>query len=225
MTRAVDAAGAQIQGMRRRQEDAWAIEHVADGEVLALVADGLGGHPCGDIASREATDAFVRAFLERRAKGTEAPRRWMQESAFAADERLREMQAQSAEMQGMATTLVALYLRPGQFWAATVGDSYLLLAREGQLVRLNELHAEEGGVTSCLGFHLTRIDLADGLAVGAGDRFLLATDGMATLAEEEVAAMLAGGEDASDVTRQLLAAVEAAEHPGQDNVTVVAVIP
>ena len=224
MTRVLDIAGGQIQGMRRRQEDAWRVERFADDEVLALVADGLGGHPRGDVASGEGTSEFARAFLQRRTRATGDPRRWLQEAAFAADAHLRELQTQYAEMQGMATTLVALYLRGAQFWAATVGDSYLLLSREGQLVRLNELHSEEGGVTSCLGFHLTRIDLADGLQVAAGDRFMLASDGVATLVQDEIGAMLSGATDARGVVDQVLESIEAAAYPGQDNATVVALI-
>lgn len=224
MTRPIDAAGGQIQGMRRRQEDAWRVERFGDNELLALVADGLGGHPRGDIASGEGTSEFARAFLQRRTRGTGDPRRWLQESMFAADAHLRELQTQYSEMQGMATTLVALYMRSTQFWAATVGDSFLLLARDGQMVRLNELHSEEGGVTSCLGFHLTRIDIADGLAVGEGDRFMLASDGIATLVQDEIGAMLSDGADAAAVVGSVLESIEAAAYPGQDNATVVALI-
>lgn len=217
----VKAAGGQIQGTRRRQEDAWRLQAYGEDEVLALVADGLGGHPAGDVASSEAVREFVEQFGARRARGTATPREWLKESTTATHEYLLEMTRKKRSLREMATTLVALYVRGEELWAATVGDSYLLLWREGKLTRLNELHSEPGGVTSCLGFHLTRVDLADALAVLPGDRFLLASDGLVTLDDEEVSSFL-GEADPDVAVRDMLQAVEMAALPNQDNVTVVA---
>jgi serine/threonine protein phosphatase PrpC len=218
------AAGGQVQGKRRRQEDAFALERYGEGEVLALVADGLGGHPAGDVASREAAREFVEQFGARRALATHTPRQWLQESTIATDRHLHAMARARRELREMATTLVAFYLRGNEFWAVSVGDSYLLLLREGRLVRLNELHSEEGGVTSCVGFNLARIDIADALPALAGDRFLLASDGIVSLDDEEVAAFLGQAADAEAAVRDLLGAVEQAALPTQDNATAVAVL-
>lgn len=217
------AAGGQIQGARRRQEDAWHIERYGDHEVLAIVADGLGGHPAGDVASREAVREFVEQFAARRARGTQTPRQWLQDSVIATDACLQDMARQKRNLREMATTLVVLFLRGAEFWAASVGDSYLLLLRDSQLMRLNELHAEGGGVTSCVGFNLARVDIADTLPSVAGDRFLLASDGIVTLDDDEVTAFLSGPQDPGTAVHDLLAAVEHAEAPGQDNATVVTV--
>lgn len=218
------AAGGQIQGARRRQEDAWAIERYGDDEVLAVVADGLGGHPAGDVASREAVREFVDQFTERRRRGTATPKQWLQDSTLGADAHLQDLSRKKRELREMATTLVALYVRGGEFWAVSVGDSYLLLLRGGKLMRLNELHSEAGGVTSCLGFNLARVDIADTLPAATGDRFLLASDGVITLDDDEVSALLdsQGGADAA--VSGLLKAVEVTALPGQDNVTVVALL-
>lgn len=217
------AAGGQIQGTRMRQEDCWSLERLDDGAMLAVVADGLGGHPGGDIASREGVAEVKRAFLEQRAAAEAQPREWLKQAVMAADQHLRSLQRADAELHGMATTLVALYLRAGEFWAASVGDSYLLLQRRGQLLVLNELHAEGGGVTSCVGFHLSRVDLADRLAVEPGDRFLLASDGIATLEAGEIGALLGAAPDPEGAVRDVLRAVEDAALPNQDNVTLVSV--
>lgn len=217
------AAGGQIKGERRRQEDAWRLERYGDDEVLAVVADGLGGHPAGDVASREAVREFVEQFTARRARGTGTPRQWMQDSTTGTDACLREMARAKRNLREMATTLVALFVRGAEFWAASVGDSYLLLLRDHKLMRLNELHAESGGVTSCMGFNLTRVDLADALAVLPGDRFLLASDGIVTLDDEEVLTLL-GDADPDVAVRDMLQAVEQAALPNQDNVTVVALL-
>lgn len=219
------AAGAQIQGTRMRQEDAWSLERWGAGELLAIVADGLGGHPAGNVASREAVAEFRRVFAEHRAAtGAGTPRDWLKEGVLAADLQLRALQRADADLHGMATTLVALYARGGEFWAASVGDSYLLLRRGGQLLVLNELHAEGGGVTSCIGFHLSRVDLADRLAVEPGDRFLLASDGVASLDAEEISVLLGAAADPEAAVRDVLHAIEECALPNQDNVTLVAVL-
>jgi len=219
----VKAAGGQIQGKRRRQEDAWRLETYGEGEILAVVADGLGGHPAGDVASSEAVREFVQQFTVRRARATATPREWLKESTTAAHEHLHGLARKKRHLREMATTLVAVYVRGSEFWAVSVGDSYMLMLRDGRLIRLNELHSEPGGVTSCLGFNLTRVDIADALAVVPGDRFLLASDGIVTLDDEEVASLL-GEADANVAVRDMLQAVEFAALPNQDNVTVVVLL-
>lgn len=220
---ALAAAGAQIQGARMRQEDAWHVDRFAAGELLAIVADGLGGHPAGDVASAECVAAMARMFAERRGAADESPREWLKHAVLGADRLLHEMQRRSSELLGMASTVVVLYVRGNEFWAASVGDSYLLLRRQGKLLVLNELHAEGGGVTSCVGFNLSRVDLADRLLVEPGDRFLLATDGIAALDGEEINALVGGAADADGAVRDVLAAIEQAGLPHQDNATAVAV--
>jgi protein phosphatase len=216
------AFGDQIQGKRADQEDAWRVETFGPAEVLAIVADGLGGHPAGDVASRLAVDEFIEQFVRRRERREGTPRQWLQESVTGVDMHLRRRQQIDRALSGMATTLVALYVHENAFWAASVGDSYLLLHRRSELLRLNELHSEDGGVTSCLGFNLTRVDLADRLAVEPGDRFMIASDGITTLDDEELRALLGAAADPESAVHQLLAAIEAIAEPRQDNATAVA---
>lgn len=220
---ALKTAAGQIQGTRMRQEDSWSLEPFSDSEALAVVADGLGGHPAGDIASREGIAELKRKFMEQRAGGGSLPREWLKHAVIAADQHLKDMQRRDPDLVGMATTVVALYLRDGEFWAASVGDSYLLLLRQEQLVVLNELHAEGGGVTSCVGFHLSRVDLADRLLVEPGDRFLLASDGIATLDSEEIRGLLTDAPGPQAAVDSVLSAIEAAALPNQDNATLIAV--
>lgn len=217
------ATGGQIQGVRDDQEDCWHLEAFGASEVLAVVADGLGGHPAGDVASVEGVEEFVRQFRRHRRDAALTPRQWLENAIAAADEHLHERQRADPKLRGMATTMVAFYAHGDAFWAASIGDSYLLLQRRGELMRLNELHSENGGVTSCLGFNLARLDIADRLAVEAGDRFLLATDGIATLQETDLEALLRTAGDPAGAVREILLAIEASAHPYQDNATVVAV--
>ena len=218
------AAGGQIQGARRRQEDSWRIARFADSEVLAVVCDGLGGHPAGDVASREGVKEICAHFTEQRRRAeTAEPREWLKFSVKQADLALKSLQHRHENLFGMATTLVALYRRGSEFWAASVGDSYLLLWRQNQLIVLNQLHSEGGGVTSCLGFNLTQIDVADRLLVEPGDRYLLASDGISVLDPQEIGGLLGTAADAPGAVKALLGAIEEAALPTQDNATVIAV--
>ncbi len=212
--------GDQIQGQRKRQEDAFVIERFADGEALAGVADGLGGHPAGDVASREGLQEFFRQFSSLRSQGVGTPRHWLNESVHTAQRHLLKQQRNHPEWFGMATTLVAVYVKGKTLWVASVGDSYLLRLRRGKLLILNELHSENGGVTSAIGFILAQIDLSSH-QLEAGDRYLLASDGIVTLNDAELCRAL-GAADAGEAVRTLLAAIEKCAHPHQDNVTAVA---
>ena len=169
--------------------------------------------------------AFGRRFTRVREEGEGTPEEWLRGAVKAADLELRARQREEPALRGMATTMVALYLRDSGFWAASVGDSYLLRLRQGQLDCLNELHSERGGVTSCVGYNLTRIDLAARRELEPGDRFLIASDGIATLSSEEAGGILGRAGDPESAVRDLLAAVEEQALPSQDNVTVVAVFP
>jgi protein phosphatase len=221
----MDIAGGQIQGARRRQEDAFAIEELADGARLVLVADGLGGLPAGDVASREASQEFVRVFREQARGGHGSGRDWLRHAVGEAHDHLHRRQSAAEELMGMSTTLVAVYARNGgDACALSVGDSYLMLLRNGMLYVLNDLHRAGSGLTSCLGAQLREIWAHDALKVERGDRFLLATDGITTLSEATIKQWLAGGKDSRAVVRGLLHAIEDAGEAHQDNATLVSMI-
>jgi serine/threonine protein phosphatase PrpC len=220
----MDIAGGQIQGARRRQEDAFAIEMLPGGGRLALVADGLGGLPAGDVASREATAEFVRTTGEQAAGKSGKPQDWMLHALREADAHLQRRQGGAPELAGMSTTLVALYVRDNNACALSVGDSYLMLLREGMLYVLNDLHREGNALTSCLGAQLRQIWALETLRIEAGDRILLATDGITTLGEATIKERVTAAANAQAVVDALLGAIEDAAQMHQDNATIVALI-
>jgi serine/threonine protein phosphatase PrpC len=221
----METAGGQIQGARRRQEDAFAIERIGEDAVLALVTDGLGGLPAGHIASREATEEFVRVFREQAVAGANAPDQWLHASLIAADRHLHRMQDEAPVLRGMSTTLVAIFCRADEAWAISVGDSYLMLLRNGMLYVMNELHRAGNAVTSCLGLQLAQIHALSPIPISAGDRFLLASDGITTLGEASIKQCLASAADARQAADTLLRSIEQAGAAYQDNATVVAIVP
>ncbi|MBI2382443.1 MAG: serine/threonine-protein phosphatase [Gammaproteobacteria bacterium] len=217
----MDCYAAQIQGARPTQEDAYLLEAVGQGR-LALLADGLGGHPAGEVASREALAEFRRAFAGQ-VQDPDGPGRALKAALMAADRHLHDLQRRDPATAGMATTLVALYLEDDEAAALSVGDSYLLLLRDSELVQLNEMHSEGGVITSCVGFRLEQVDLGEHWKLRRGDRFVLASDGLLALTESEITRLLANAESAEAAVTGLLAAVRERGDPQQDNATLVAV--
>ena len=239
-------AGGQIAGTRRHQEDNFRILafRESDGaacDLLLVVADGMGGHRGGARASEVAVTAFAGRFTTA-SGGLKVRLRRALEAANAA------VGAAAADegCAGMGCTLVACAVVGDDWRWISVGDSMLWLLGDGGLRRLNADHSmrpvledlvELGRMTreelaadasvhqlrsALTGEELALIDENDpprGLRVG--DRIVLASDGLATLAPDDVASACSAGESASDAVDELLRRVEAAGRSSQDNATVV----
>jgi protein phosphatase len=223
-------------GRVRSSNEDWKLEN----ETLFAVADGLGGHVGGEIASRTAVEALKEAFFQRGwsiASLTEAVR----EANHAVFERSRKEPA----LRGMGTTLTVLALvdeEEGQLAVAHVGDSRAYLFRGGQLTQLTEdhslveemirsgelssedaaLHPHRHVVTRALGIEPEVDADVRHLSPKPGDRVLLCSDGLINEVEEtEIAAALSRTPDPGQTATELVR--EARAHGGNDNITVVVV--
>lgn len=135
----MNAVVAQWIGRRDHQEDAYAVRHLPDG-TLAIVCDGMGGHDCGDAASRTAAEAFVEHFSTLPAD--QPVRQRLQASLEAANAAVAALFAENGLFGG--TTLAAIFVTRMQLWWVSVGDSPLMLWRQRKLQRLNEDHSMRG---------------------------------------------------------------------------------
>ena len=242
-------SGRQILGARDRQEDAFRVirQDEADPgtDLLILLADGMGGHVGGEVASRLVVDVFERhcITLSRNPK----PAQRLREALEAANAALRERILREPDLAGMGSTLVAAMKLGSRLYWLSVGDSILYLLRDGQLRRLNadhsvygELieHVREGRLTqqeaeshprrnalrsALIGDKIALIDV-NSIALQRGDVILAASDGLETRSERRVAELLSQPDRAEPkaMTADLLTAVEGAARPRQDNTTVVA---
>ncbi|MDQ4131239.1 MAG: protein phosphatase 2C domain-containing protein, partial [Actinomycetota bacterium] len=127
--------------VRRRNEDALLVD--GDRRVFA-VADGLGGHPAGDVASQLAIEV-----LEKELQGLSdghAPDEVLAEALRAAHEAVMADGWEEPSRRGMATTAVVAHLPQGdrEAWVAHVGDSRAYLLHEGQLNQLTRDHTTGG---------------------------------------------------------------------------------
>lgn len=215
---------------------------------FAVLADGMGGHAGGALASRTVCEKFLSAAADQ--SGALIDR--LVAALRAANAAIASKIEESPLLAGMGSTLVgAAFSRNGVEWVS-VGDSPLYLFRRGEVALLNEDHSlapeldrlvAEGFLTEVEARrdprrHMLRsavtgdeIDLIDvsrqPLALEAGDYVVLASDGIATLEQGELARIIQGyaSDGAAAVAKAIIRAVEALREPYQDNATVLVVRP
>ncbi|MEQ8824347.1 MAG: SpoIIE family protein phosphatase [Filomicrobium sp.] len=239
------------RGAREYQEDTATVQTIApaDGagsDLIAVLADGMGGHIGGALASKTICDQFVSAF--QAANGSVSGR--LQASLGAANDSLAKKVAADPMLSGMGSTVIGTaFTGAGLEWVS-VGDSPLYLFRRGEMAVLNEDHslAPELDRMAAAGQisleqakqdprrHMLRsavtgeeLDLVDSskkaLVLEPDDVVILASDGLNTLDDDEIERVIKGYcDDGSDaIASALIRAVEACREPHQDNATVVAI--
>jgi len=233
-------SGAAIQGRRSEQQDSYdSVWLPAEKAWLLLLADGMGGHADGGLASKLAVERFASAFAV--ARSAEMGLRQAFEAALErANAQIAAEQRDRPERESMGTTLVAAHLSSNGVAWISVGDSPLWLYRGNSLYRLNEDHslralAREGAkvsgnmLQSALNGHPVEIvDCQDTpIALYESDLLLLASDGLLTLDEKDIAGEIGrnarNGSEA--VAQALLNAVEQQKKDNQDNCTVILASP
>jgi len=226
---------AAIQGARNEQQDAFRVKWLEqDGGWLLVLADGMGGHACGALASRIAADAFLSGFLHERSVGSSLTD-CFDNSLRAANEAIATaLTEHRGAAEGMGTTLVAAYLSPRSVSWISVGDSPIWLYRAGQIVRLNEDHSlRQLGVgahqsnmlqSAVVGSQIPMIDRhAEPLNLQKDDVVLLSSDGILTLDESQIAATIRSAKTGEPelLAWLLLHAVEDKAKSHQDNCTLI----
>jgi len=184
------------KGGRDKNEDRMGYCYTRDAGLFAL-ADGMGGHPEGEVASQLALQTLA-ALFQRDAKPTLAdPARFLTESIIAGHLQLLRYAAQKALLDTPRTTMVACLLQGNAAYWAHCGDSRLYLVRGGKLVARTRDHsyselqealsrvAPQGErfnrnvLFTCLGSPgRPVIDTVGPLLLQAGDRILLCSDGL-----------------------------------------------
>src|SRR5476651_2263052 len=124
--------GGQDQGGRPYQEDRWALSTLPDGTLLAILADGMGGHAGGAVASKLVVDAFLKSIEQGQS---------LSEGLQSANAAVGAGAAASAELTGMGSTLVGALVKDNEVRWISVGDSPLYLVANGKLERLNADHS------------------------------------------------------------------------------------
>jgi len=204
----------EVGHVRSRNEDA--VLARPERRLLA-VADGLGGHPAGDVASLTALTSVDGADLSAES-GEEDLRR----AAATAHQAVLDAAQEERGRTGMGTTLVLATVREDSALVLHVGDSRAYqLSADGRLAAVTEDHGMHGYLTQALGLDRdVRPDVAE-VDCPAGSRLLLCTDGLTNMVGDDQLAALLGRGGAQDAVDALVEA--ALDAGGVDNVTVVVV--
>jgi serine/threonine protein phosphatase PrpC len=224
-------ARSDIGRARKRNEDAYLVK-----EPLFAVADGMGGHRGGDVAS-----AMALEILEAGGEGEERPIVLLISGIKSANQRVLERAEADRDLRGMGTTLTAVVAEDAKAHVAHVGDSRAYLLREGnalqqltedhtlvqRMVREGRLSPEEAGthpqrsiLTRVLGVEEeVSVDELT-LDLHAGDRLLLCTDGLTSMVgRDRIQQILEAEREPQAACDKLIDAANRAG--GEDNITVI----
>lgn len=237
--RLIPYALSDVGRKREHNEDSYLVR---DEVGLFAVADGMGGHQAGEQASRMALDTLSH---ELNPPATSAERddvlAHLRDATAAAGAAIFDAAQADPDLQGMGTTMTALWFHGGRVYLAHVGDSRAYLFRDGRTQQLSDDHSwvseqvragmmteEEAKeskfrhiITRSVGFE--REVMVDGAAIPiqAGDCYLLCSDGLSNYVDAEEIGRILTSRFYRDVPRLLVELAN--DRGGDDNITVVLV--
>ncbi len=228
------------KGGREKNEDRMGYCYTRDSGLFAL-ADGMGGHPEGEVASQLALQTLAALFQRDAKPKLDDPLRFLHEAIIAGHHQLLRYATEKALMDTPRTTVVACVLQGNAAYWAHCGDSRLYLVRGGKLIARTRDHSyselqetlshvvpmgekfNRNVLFTCLGSPgKPVVDTAGPLALQSGDRILMCSDGLwSSVSDAEIAQQL-GTRTLSDAVPELVE--QALRHAGakSDNVTVIA---
>lgn len=224
--------------VRQENQDCFSTQILNDGRAVAVVCDGMGGALAGNVASSMAVELFMKQFLNV-GSGLDDEERLRSAAAFA-NEQIFKRSSQDKECIGMGTTLVAVLAGNNRAIVINEGDSrayhvsqngITLVTRDhslvADLVERGELTQEEAKthphknlITRALGAESELMADCYQRIVEPGDYFLLCTDGLSNLVDEQelLYEVIHGGDNSTCCQRLLDIALS---RGAPDNVTVV----
>jgi protein phosphatase len=206
-----------------------------------LVADGMGGHAAGEIASQMAASTVEEFITEENSDSS--PDEWLTLAVQRANTRVYETQLRKPEFRGMGSTLTILAFSDDRFHIAQVGDSRAYIHRQSILKQLTRDHSvvwplyengiltkedicrhpQKNLITRSIGtYPKVDVDLQNDTARD-GDIFMLCSDGLTdVLSDQDIAGILDNlGKSPQELADMLIAAAN--EAGGPDNITVIVV--
>ncbi len=229
-----------LVGHHQGREEPYGIVHDGASPLLLAVADGMGGHARGEIASRRVLEMLGEARVQGLLPARAADHRNFASILTDIHDRLVGEQDPGTGSLPMGSTLVGAWFPPtGEMVRFHAGDSRLYRLRNARLQQLTEDHtirnqmlrsgADPGNVsphliTSCLGGGVGQptVDTAVEPSLQPGDRYLLCSDGLTDMVpDDKIKELLAAGDSRLAATALVEAALQAG---GRDNVTVVVAV-
>jgi serine/threonine protein phosphatase PrpC len=229
------------KGGRDKNEDRMGYCYTRDSGLFAL-ADGMGGHPEGEVASQLALQTLAAAFQREAKPLLKLPLRFLQDAILAGHHQLLRYATERSLVDTPRTTVVACVIQGSTAWWAHCGDSRLYLVRNGQLLARTRDHSytelqqtlahvvpidarfNRSVLFTCMGSPgKPVVDTVGPFTLQPGDRIAVCSDGLwSTVPDEEIVQMLATRPLADAVPEMVERALRNGGSHG-DNVTVLAV--
>lgn len=212
-------------------------ENGGDRGTLTIVADGMGGHSSGEIASEMAVELISRYFFTNEID--DAPNA-LRKAIERASAEIFGSTLLDTSLIGMGTTVVALVIQNGIGYAAHVGDSRLYRLRGREMRRMTidhsqvmemvmrglisfeeaQTHEDKNIILRAVGTQpVVEVDVSDTFEVLPGDQFLLCSDGLCDMADDDdISSVWLGSSDIHSTTERLVNLAK--ERGGEDNITV-----
>lgn len=235
------AARSDVGMIRSGNEDAF-FAHATRERGVFIVADGMGGHAAGEVASEMAVQIVSRELQELNDVYGEAARLRVAESLRIANRAIYDRTIQESDKQGMGTTASVLVISGARYLIGQVGDSRVYLLRDGALRQLTKdhsyvqeqvdagfltpeqarYHPYSNVITRCVGASdVVEPDTYSG-ELRPGDVFLVASDGLTGMVDDRrLQQLLLSRASAGRVVDALIA--EANYRGGLDNITAIVV--
>ncbi len=233
------AARTDVGIVRSGNEDSYLMQ--AD-RGLFIVADGMGGHAAGEVASEMAVQTVADTLGTLRGVADEEMSERLRNAIRSANEAIFGRTLTEQDKRGMGTTVTALVLRPRRYLIGQVGDSRAYLLRDGRMLQLTKdhsyvqeqvdaglltqeqarVHPYSNVITRCVGAGEDVIPDVYYGSLRKGDLLLLASDGLTGMLEDEqLTKILEGaGEPQQWVDRMI---TEANRRGGLDNITAIVI--
>jgi serine/threonine protein phosphatase PrpC len=229
------------KGGREKNEDRMGYCYTREAGLFAL-ADGMGGHPEGEVASQLALQAMAARFQREAKPSLKDPLRFLHEAMMAGHHQLLRYATERALMDTPRTTLVGCVLQGQAAYWAHCGDSRLYLVRGGKLIARTRDHSYTELQTTAsqvvpIAEHLNRnvlftclgspgkpmIDTSGPLRLQPGDRLLLCSDGLWSALSDSVICEQLTRPSLGDAVPELVEQALRSAGPKSDNVTVLCV--
>lgn len=209
---------------------------------LFIVADGMGGHKAGDVASRVAIEKFVKYVCTTHMTD---PANILDSGIISINKDIYDMALSNKDYDGMGTTFVVTTLAGNHVYIANVGDSRLYLVNKEiqqitrdhslveDMVRMGMIEKEEARthykknvITKALGVADDKTSTPDifEIEIEKGDKLLLCSDGLTNMVEDyDIKKIINKSEGIEDAIRSLIE--QANENGGKDNISAILIEP
>lgn len=220
--------------VRAVNEDSFFVSEPSGDTVLAVVADGMGGHNAGEVASAEAVNILKNSVFDTDPKTT------LQNAVECANNAIYKMSVRSPKLHGMGTTVTACIISGNKVTAAQVGDSRLYLIKDGNLTQITcdhslvemlvargsitkedaKHHPQKNVITRAIGTESSvQADIYE-FDIESGDILLLCSDGLVNMVDDDkILSIITESEKFEDLADILVN--EAENSGGHDNITVI----